>query len=45
VNSKRFAWVMAVAGISLCAPYVVAVVAGKYPTSPVAKFNATLHQD
>lgn len=43
MNRKRFAWIAAVAGISLVSPYVVASVAKKFPSSPVAKFNATLH--
>lgn len=42
-NRKRLAWVAAVAGIALAAPYVMASAATKWPNSAVARFNAGLH--
>lgn len=40
---KRWAFVGAVAGISLITPYTIAVIAKRFPNSFVASFNATLH--
>lgn len=41
---KKLAFIGAVAGISLVSPYVVATIAKKFPSSPVATFNADLHK-
>jgi hypothetical protein len=40
---KRWVFVGAVAGISLLTPYTVAVLAKRFPNSPIASFNTTLH--
>lgn len=33
----------AVVGVSLLSPYVLSVLAAKFPSSPIATFNSTLH--
>ena len=41
---KKITFVLTVAGISLVSPYIVASIAKKWPSSPVATFNSDLHQ-
>jgi len=43
MRSRQLVFVLTIAGISLATPYVVSKVAKKFPSSPVAKFNAGLH--
>ncbi len=41
-GTRRAASVMAVAGISLVSPYVLAVLARRFPSSPLATFHSDL---
>ena len=43
MNKKRAVWVLTVAGISLAAPYTLAVLAQRFPSSPLARLNTTIH--
>jgi hypothetical protein len=39
-SARRLAWVGAVAGISIISPYVLAVLARRFPNSAVATLHA-----